>query len=353
VLFDLNPKEDISDIYGREKELALLSGSLKRRERLIVVYGLRRVGKTSLIRALLNKREFSYLFIDAKEIYFKHASIPIGAFSELIAGEFMEFTKKLGLDGDALETFSSGAGELTELLKGINRWCKSKGIFLAIALDEAQYLRYGGKVRYDGILAWCIDNLANISFVLTGSEVGMLKDFLRYSNADAPLYGRFRSEIYLDRFDKKKSEGFLAKGFREYGKKIDAVSLNDATQKVGGIVGWLTYYGYYRTVMGLSHNAAIDKVFDEGSRIMIKEIEGLISRSRKRYSYILKAVAGGENTWTEIKAYVSAKSGKISDTVLNSLLQHLVKLGIVEKDEKDVYSMVDPLLVFAVKRIKP
>jgi DNA-binding HxlR family transcriptional regulator len=79
----------------------------------------------------------------------------------------------------------------------------------------------------------------------------------------------------------------------------------------------------------------------------------LISRSRKRYAYTLKAIAGGVNTWAEIKAYVMSKSGKISDTVLSSLLQHLVKLGIIEKGQKDVYSIADPLVVFAIKKLKP
>lgn len=109
MFFDLNPKEHIEDIYGRQKELKQLSDSLKNKERLVVVYGLRRVGKTSLIHATLNTKDFSYIFMDIKEIYFEHGSVPVTAISELIASEFVRFTDKLGFSNEAFE-ISSGGG---------------------------------------------------------------------------------------------------------------------------------------------------------------------------------------------------------------------------------------------------
>jgi AAA+ ATPase superfamily predicted ATPase len=353
MLFDLNPKERMEDIYDRREEHRLLSNSLAHKERLVVIYGIRRVGKTSLIRATLNEKNFAYASIDLKQLYFRYGSVPSTAFSELIASEFVRYTERLELDGGTLDRSADGNRNLTELLKDIDRWCAAQKMFFVIAFDEAQYLRYGGKVRYDGIIAWCIDNLANIGFVLTGSEVGVLKDFLRYDDIDAPLYGRFRGEIYLDKFSKEKSRDFLKKGFLEYDKKTEDSELDEAAEEIGGIAGWLTYYGYYRSVNNLSHKDAIDKVFDEGSKITVKEIEALISHSRKRYIYILKAITNKINTWTEIKDYVTAKSGGISDTVLNGLLQNLLKFGLIDRGAKEEYELIDPIIKHAVSKLKP
>ncbi|MHB1830371.1 MAG: AAA family ATPase [Candidatus Micrarchaeaceae archaeon] len=349
VLFDLNPKENVLDLYNRKRELDSLSSSLKNGERLIIIYGLRRVGKTSLIHSFLNKREFPYILLDMKEIYYASGSIPMKALYNSIVKEFVKFTEKVGEDADI---GLDGNFKLTDLLKGINEWCMARKLVFIIAFDEAQYLRFGGRVRYDGIIAWSIDNLSNIIFVLTGSEAGMLKEFLRYEDTEAPLYGRFRNEIYLNRFTKEEGIGFLKRGFKEAGKHIRSHELDDVIKNLDGISGWLTYYGYYRTKKGMAHEKAVAQVFNEGSQLTLKEIETFISRSRKRYIYILKAIVEGLDTWGAIKAYVGSNAGEISDTVLNSLLQMLVKLGIAEKLGSAKYVISDPMVIEAIKRLR-
>jgi AAA+ ATPase superfamily predicted ATPase len=352
VLFDLNPKENLKDLYDRKEELKSLSESLEHDERLVIIYGLRRVGKTSLIHTFLNRKDFPYIFIDVKEIYFEHASVPISILHKAIIDEFARFITRLGLENE-LEKFEEVESDsLTNLLKNINQWCKNRNLHFIITLDEAQYLRFGGRVKFDGIIAWSIDNLANITYILTGSEVGMLKDFLKYDDVNAPLYGRFRNEIFLNRFKKGESVAFLSKGFEEYSIKVDKYELDEAVERINGIIGWLTYYGHYRSIRKLTHKDAIEMVFNEGSKIMAKELEQLIVRSRKRYTIILQAVAKDINRWSEIKAYVTIKAGKISDTILNSLLQDLTKFGIIEK-EQETYKIIDPIILYTVKRLKP
>ncbi len=48
MLFDRRPKLSRNDFYDREEELRLLVRGVESGEGLIVVYGLRRLGKTSL-----------------------------------------------------------------------------------------------------------------------------------------------------------------------------------------------------------------------------------------------------------------------------------------------------------------
>ncbi len=349
MLFDFAPKENIKDLYGRTAELDSLSLSLKNGERLIIIYGVRRIGKTSLIHSFLNERDFPYILLDMKEIYYVSGSIPIKALYSSIVREFVKFAEKLGEEADIN---LDADFKLTDLLKEINEWCIARKLVFIIALDEAQYLRFGGRIRYDGIIAWSVDNLPNITFILTGSEAGMLKEFLRYEDAQAPLYGRLRNEIYLNRFTKAAGIDFLKQGFKEADKHISKDELEDVIKNLDGVSGWLTYYGYYRTKKGMEHKRAIEQVFKEGSQLTLKEIEAVISHSRKRYVCILKAIVEGLDTWGAIKAYVSSNAGGVSDTILNSLLQTLLKLGIIEKSQDGTYIILDPIAIEAIKKLK-
>lgn len=60
------------------------------------------------------------------------------------------------------------------------------------------------------MLAWPSDTLENVTFVVTGSEVGVLEDFLKLSDADSPLHGRARLKIKLSRFSKEQSTDFFS-----------------------------------------------------------------------------------------------------------------------------------------------
>jgi len=46
----------------------------------------------------------------------------------------------------------------------------------------------------------------------TGSEVGVLREFLRLEDPEAPLYGRHRREIFLGGFTAQQALGFLKAG---------------------------------------------------------------------------------------------------------------------------------------------
>jgi len=142
---------------------------------------------------------------------------------------------------------------LIDVLGLIDDWCRRNKRIFIIALDEAQYLRFSNK-RYDLLLAWSIDNLSNILYVLTGSEVGLLHDFLRLDSTDSPLRGRVRREVYVEKFSVERSVEFLRKGFEERGVEARASEIEEVVKQLNGVPGWLTLYGYYRVLTAPRHS---------------------------------------------------------------------------------------------------
>ena len=68
-----------------------MSGSVKRGERLIVVYGIRRVGRTSLVRAFLSEAQYPYVLVDVRQVYFTEGSVSANALVRYVLDGFREF----------------------------------------------------------------------------------------------------------------------------------------------------------------------------------------------------------------------------------------------------------------------
>jgi AAA+ ATPase superfamily predicted ATPase len=73
--------------------------------------------------------------------------------------------------------------------------------------------------------------------------MGFLYEFLGEDNPASPLFGRPMPEIKVTRLDREKALEFLKEGFRQIGIAPDARLLEEAVEKVDGIIGWLTYLG--------------------------------------------------------------------------------------------------------------
>jgi len=366
MLFDRKPKFRKEDLYDRERELQLLSKGIEAGEGLIVVYGVRRIGKTSLVYVGLSELNVPFIPIDVRRF-----AVDLSLLSpqnllqvvnevlkqyEQLQGKVREFLAKLlgyieSLDLKVMKLKVKEKKALpAKLLEQADRWARKRKTRVAILLDEAQELRRYPQWR--NLFAWSVDTLENITFIVTGSEVGVLNDFLRLSDPKSPLFGRARLEIKLDRFSREQSIDFLKKGFNEAGMAVGEEEVEDTVQKLNGIVGWLTLYGYYRATYRLSHVEALNHVEDEAVKLLVSELEKLVRYSPGRYIAILWAISLGLRSWSEIKHFAEGVAGYMPGNRFDALLQNLVKYGFVEKTENREYKPVDPLLPKAIELLR-
>jgi len=369
LLFSRRAKWRREDFYDRERELELFLKALNAGEGLIVVYGVRRVGKTSLAYvglteanvpfvpvdlrrfsespSLLTPSTIGYYVSDMLRMYEKYG----GKLRNFI-DKILEHIESLNIMGYAgLRLRGKGRRKLfSSVLEEADRWARKRRVRVAIVLDEAQKLR--NIPAWRDILAWAIDNLENVSFVVTGSEVGVLRDFLKLHDPKSPLFGRARIEIFLNKFSREQSIGFLRKGFTEANMNIRESEIEDAVNKYDGVVGWLTLYGYYRATYGMGHKEAVSKVEAEAEELVAKELEELIKYSPKRYIAILWAITLGLKTWSTIKHFAEGVVGTIPDNRFDNLLRNLVKYGFIEKTENLEYKITDPLTTKAIEKLK-
>jgi len=357
--FDERPKVRREDLYDREKELKELLDALTSREPLILIKGIRRLGKTSLLRVALNESEFPHIIVDMRgvnpnsrrELYLRFQA----ALNEYIsknAPVLKRLKNRMQLiDGVRI----SGVGvslswKNPETLYSVISALESEGF--VIAFDEVQEIRGPAGKELASLIAHFYD-YGETSFVLTGSEVGLLYDFVGTENPDAPLYGRIYREVELSRFSREKSLDFLHKGFEQVGIEPEEDVLEYAVDRLDGIVGWLVKFG----VMSLGkepNRETVERVLAEASKMALRELERFLEKrplARRRYLTILRAIARGRNTWSGIKRELERMERReITDATLARLLEALLKASFIEKRIRGrniTYHIADPVLEFA------
>ncbi len=363
-----NVKTEKSEFFDREDEIELIEKSIKTSP-LIVIYGLRRMGKTSLLNVALNYKNLFYIIIDARELYNEKLKISENDFFYALLREFSKKAGKIKQFKYALKDIISNISgvsikgvdinfdikhkrfRITDLLYEIDKYAHKKNKKFIIGIDEAQYLRFSNS-HFDILFASFIDRFKNIGFILTGSEIGLLEKFLDIDNPDKPLFGRVYVKVLLDKFDDKKSREFLVNGFKQLDIKIDKKNLDDAIELFNGNAGWLTMYGYYTGLLKYNTDAAMEEVINYATKLELSELNSAIMYSKERYLSILKAIAMEYKQWKKIKDYTMVNGNEyIDDKIFNRLLNRLIDYGFVYRNS-DGYYLVDNILKIAINSLK-
>lgn len=165
---------------GRAKELKILNDIQQKTSASVMIYGKRKVGKTTLIKkALENSAD--------KTVYYECLKAPL---QENIDGFVAVLAREKIIPVQLMfKSFSDVFAYLNDIDAIFN-----------VVIDEYPYLKAFNKHEtIDSIFQSVIDNnLKNIRLFISGSHIGIMKDLLDEKNA---LYGRFTATIRLTELD--------------------------------------------------------------------------------------------------------------------------------------------------------
>ena len=377
--FDLKPKSNLKDLYDFEQPFNQLMGLLKgRRARapLIIITGLRRTGKTSLIKTCLTESALPYLSISG----YAFAEEPTIGKHGLVAHLERELN-------DVIQEQSSWRKKILEALRGIrwlrvnsefpwvhfewqktirefdmldllyslNQLARESGTKALLVIDEAQEFRKLKGYNLQKLMAFIYDELDYVQMIASGSQFGLLQNFLGARNPSSPLYGRGALEIRVPRLSEDQAIDFLQKGFEQVGIRPDPSVVQLAVKRLDGIIGWLTFFGAVSAQRGKCDEKILEETLERGSRLSMEEFQNFLKLrpgAERRYLYIMEACARlGRASWTDLKRHLEIREGRVvADKVFNNLLENLLSADYLQKNEDGTYSLPDPMLAHALTR---
>ena len=350
--FDTSPKTKRTDLFGREFLLdTLVSYTRDVSVRMIVLKGLRRTGKTSLLNVALNEAKVMSLKVDVREApYYDRKEFMAylvekikDKIGEPLFQKILKYFSKVEVSYKDISTtfFLNIEQKFSTFFEKLNEELQKKDEMLVLAFDEVQLLT---KIKFEYNLAAVYDNYKHIKLILTGSEMGLLDQFLGKKDAESPLYGRALMELDVPKFNEQETRTFLLKGFEQIKKTISLEEITEVITNFNGIIGCATQYGWFRS-QGKSHAQAVSVVVEEGVKLTQKELDTFLShRNQSRYLKLLRWIAKGYNQWGILKNQFVNEKAKVSDRQLYLYLTELQDYGFVVKRDEN-YFVTDPLLL--------
>ncbi|MCL2796994.1 MAG: ATP-binding protein [Firmicutes bacterium] len=313
-----NPTKNERQFIGRESELDKLDEIFASdRFEFGIVYGRRRIGKSTLLKKFIRDKPSVYLVANEKKLEMN---------LELFAKEIGKFTGQTDIK------FASFSDMLEYLFENI----KSKTI---VVIDEFTYL-VGVEKGVLSELQNAVDKYKdsiNLKLIISGSHVGMIEDMLAYKK---PLYARKTFAIKLKEFDYFESALFCPRYSYEDRIRVYAVC--------GGAPYYLSLMDDTKT---LKEN--IIAMFIRPHAHLENELDFLFQtefRNKANYSSVLSVVALGKTRLNEI-----SRSSHIGDTAKTATyLKPLIAMGLVGKEtafgdkdgRKTIYKLKNNLVNF-------
>ena len=304
---------------ARINELNEINEELENTSRKIVIYGKRRVGKTSLIKKVIENRPNCIYFEciqDTLESNLKLFKIKINKLISIPS--YVSF--------DSFE-------QIFEYLNSLN-------IKFTIIFDEYPYLKKMNKSNtIDSIFQDIFDNYSsNLNFIILGSEISMMNELLTQGN---PLFGRFNKKIYLEELNYLETSSF-------YKDKsiMDKIAFF-------GVFGGSPYINSYiddsKSLEENIKNLFLDEhspVYNYADSLLISDAINSLQAKK-----IISFIANGKKKYSEIEnAIDKEKTGKISKSLKSlveiKLLKKTYPMNKLNDDKKAYYEINDNVLRF-------
>jgi len=322
---------------GREKELQLLEDAYSSNKScLAVIYGRRRVGKSSLVKQ----------FSAGKSYFFSYEAVE----AEDTDGQIEHFTAILReqVNDSSLSSlkFKNWRDVFTYLTdKVIKRRSKKK---LVIFLDEFQWMA-AGRNRLVSLVKYFWDNHwkdRNVMLILCGSVASFMVKRVLSSKA---LYGRINLEIHL--------RGLLPNEAAQlFMNKRSSTEILKYLLLFGGVPKYLEEIDLAR-----SFNNNVNRLCFKSNSLMLNEINRIFYsqfRETKNYLRIVNLLETGIYSMSEIsKTLDIASGGGLKDYLKNLELAEIIRSYIPYdksiRSKLRKYTLSDEFLIFYFKYMEP
>lgn len=312
-------------MYDRNEELQFLNELYSKNAfNLVVIYGRRRVGKTTIIKAFCE---------DKKHIYFLCTSESIESNLAELRREFFELT------GD--DTFLSISGSLFDLLKYLVRVIGNQKVILAF--DEFPSLLEADK-SVGSVIQKAVDELlvnTRLFLIISGSSISMMEnEVLGYS---APLYGRRTGSLKVEPFRFEEIHHFY---------RNDIIDLVKAYSVFGSMPFYLAQMEKSRSVQENIRDEILSKnvvLYEEPNYLLRQEF-----REIRNYEAILAAIASGKVSLNEISQRTGMDSSNLSKYLYLlgqvKLIEYVLPYG---SKRNGIYAFGDNFLRFYFRFVHP
>lgn len=322
----------MNKFINRYKERDFLQNEYDRRgSSLVILYGRRRVGKTTLVSEFVRDKRFLY-FLVTEESESQNRNAFKGMVAEFINSELLK------------ESSVDNWGIIFKSL--INYETDDKKV---IIIDEFQYLGKSNPA-FPSIFQKIWDTLLkelNIMVILCGSLISMMKSqTLSYSS---PLYGRRTGQIKLNQIPFKYYHEFFSN--KSHKELIEYYAVT------GGVPKYIELFYDSKDIYTAIEKNILNKtsfLYDEPNFLLQREVSEVGS-----YFSIIKTIAMGNQKLSKI-----ATNLELKQTGLTKYLKTLINLDILErevpitednpeKSKRGLYKIKDNFILFWFKFIYP
>jgi hypothetical protein len=297
------------------------------RRQLLVVYGRRRVGKTTLVTEVIDE-------LDVPSVYYlcdqRGTAHNARAFAERCA--------------EVLDDVPPAVDGFDDAFRYLATRVRDQGPFV-VAVDEFSYL-VAEDERVTSVFQSVVDDVLDgtaVSLVLLGSSISTMEEGVL--SHESPLYGRRTGQWRLEPMTVGDAAGF----FPEYGprEQVRAYSV------VGGVPAYLEQFDGDADLLANVERKVLSKgafLYEEPEFLLRQEL-----RDPTTYMSILEAIAGGASRVTEIADEIDRDASSIS-----RYLQNLGRLALLERetpvtdpDGRGLYRLTDQFLRFWFRYVLP
>ena len=308
--------------YCREEELRKLNKRYHAGDfECIIIYGRRRVGKTTLINEFCK---------DKPTIFFSALNTTEIENLESLSKSIMNYERPDMDVTPEFKTYDAALDELTAL---------SMHERIVFVIDEYPYLAKA-KPSISAMLQHIIDHKWNNSkmfLILCGSSMSFMEN--QVLGQESPLYGRRTGQFKIAPLDYKESAVFHPDLSTEDNALIYGIT--------GGVPHYINKLGVKESV----DEALLDNFFDRSS-YLYEEPANLLKQELREpaiYNAIITAIAQGASRINDI----ALKTGQ-ENSVVSKYLGTLIDLGIVKKEtpvtekigKKTIYELADNFFRF-------